>query len=123
MYKEPSAAPLGPPSEVPNPSKGRTAWMMGTIQNDMAYYKATAGHVGPAGYNQDTAPIKSRAPRPIQGKEKRFYSSNYESGPGPNQYLPPVTQADLIDDKPPKYTFGSKGVSNRSAFIYQEVLP
>lgn len=133
LYKPLSQKPSNDPKEMPHPSKDRTAWMIGMVKHDLAYYNNIAGHMGPAHYNQDCSPIKVTNPRNVFSKNKRFQSltTQYVSkehnlanlctaGPGP-KYFPKVNNTDLQDDSAPKYSFRSKDVSDRSAFLNQMV--
>ena len=118
---------------MPHPSKDRTAWMIGMVKADLAYYSNIAGDVGPARYQQDVTPIRARAPTNIFSRNPRFQDQakqyiNKEmnlanmctAGPGP-KYLPRCNNTDLQVETAPSYTFRSKDVSDRSAFLNQMV--
>lgn len=122
-------------NSLPHPSKDRTAWLIGTTQNDLAYYSNIAAHMGPAFYSPQTSQTKSLSPRALFSKERRFTSltNQYVSkehnnanlctaSPGP-KYMPGFSRTDLVSNVPPSYSFGSKGdsVSDRSSFIHAKV--
>lgn len=117
--------------EMPHPSKDRTAWMIGTCRNDMAYMAAISEKNGPAQYAPDHNRVKHTYPRNKFGQDKRFQSLtkqylnkelntiNYcTAGPGP-KYFPPTSNTDLETSKGPEYSFRSKGdlVSDRGSFL------
>lgn len=117
--------------EMPHPSKDRTAWMIGTCRNDMAYMAAISEKNGPAQYAPNHNKVKFEYPRNKFGQDKRFQSLtkqylnkelntiNYcTAGPGP-MYYPPTSNTDLETTKPFEYSFRSKGdtVSDRGSFL------
>lgn len=122
---------------MPNPAKDRTAWLIGTTKNDLAYYSNVAAQMGPALYDQDTAPIKRRNERTVFGKDSRFRSITKQyiskdhnmanlctASPGPKYYSEIVTNNTLVTDQQPAYTFRSKGdsVADRASFLKSEVM-
>lgn len=133
IYKKAESGKPADPHGIPHPSKDRTAWMIGIVKSDLAYYNNIAGNLGPAGYKQDVAPICKQNPRMVFPKNQRFASHTKQfiskehndvnlctAGPGP-KYQPKLNNLDLTEELPPKFSFRSKGVSDRSAFLNQMV--
>lgn len=121
--------------DLPHPNKDRTAWMIGTVKGGMAYYDDVPGHGGPANYKQDVSPIKPHSPSNAFCKEQRFGHGSMTkqfishehnatnlctASQGP-KYLPGKHAIDFNGPTPPKYSFGSKGVSDRSMFVNKTV--
>jgi hypothetical protein len=112
-----------------NPAKSRTAWMIGTTKNDMAYYRAIASDQGPAAYAPRIDSVKESAPRNVFSKNKRFglvaaigmkAASLPTGGPGP-AYNPSVCLMDLRGNRPPKHSFGGAGCADRDGFVFGQV--
>lgn len=145
LFTEHTSGPIYKPVEkpadvlaitLPRPSKDRTAWMIGTTKDDLAYFSDMAAMMGPAMYNNDPAPIKRRNERTIFGKDPRFqpHSKQYvakelndanlcTAGPGP-KYYPQTHNGLLTNDQAPLFSFRSKGdnVADRGSFLKQAVI-
>lgn len=121
---------------LPNPNKDRTAWVLGTTRDEMAYYSNVSEMNGPAKYEQSVAPIKNKNHRVVFGRQGKFgknargtitrqYLSKAHNvaylcteGPGP-KYTPETSQIDLVRNKPPKWVFSPETEFNttRSSFL------
>jgi hypothetical protein len=131
-FESPRAlAPDGAPAAaLPHPSKDRTAWMIGTTKNDLAYYSNIAGNMGPAFYNPSIAQTTQASPRNVFSKNRRFMSLTHRyiskehnmanlctASPGP-KYAPKQCHLDLTSRFPPEYSFGGRGLSDRGQFVH-----
>lgn len=115
---------------MPHPSRDRTAWMIGSTKNELAYYNNIAGNMGPAFYNPSLHHTTPTSPRALFSKNRRFMSLTHRyiskehnnsnlctASPGP-QYNPKLSHLDLTRAFAPEYSFGGQGVSDRGAFVH-----
>lgn len=113
---------------MPNPSKDRTAWMIGATKDDMAYFASVSEKQGPAAYNTDPSPIKNRANRAVFTRENRSGNKNGPAtfgtfGPGP-MYLPIKFRLDYVKDKNPSWGMGPPGPKDgtqRQSFVFGQI--
>lgn len=121
--------------KMPNPSKDRTAWMIGQTRDDLAYFAHVCEKGGPGAYEQSPTPIKPQNHRVKFTKETRFnpmtmqYVSKAHNqanlcteGPGP-KYMSNVTQLDLTNPVNPKWRLRASTEFNtqRNSFLQGQI--
>jgi hypothetical protein len=135
MHGYPKTATPSLRTEIPNPAKDRTAWMIGQTKDDLAYFADVADGNGPGHYKPDVAVVKPKAQRLRFTKDARFQpmTKQYVSkahnqanlctaGPGP-RYLSQVTQMDLNRGVKPRWGFGKPTEFNttRNSFLQGQI--
>lgn len=109
---------------MPNPSKDRTAWMIGKTKNDMAYFSNVADIQGPAAHRPNMDVVKTRSNRVLFTRYTRdnAMEATLTCTPGP-AYFPEKSAADFTRDKPPAWNMGPAPAdpNSRQAFIFGKV--
>lgn len=132
VYKKNSeGGKLGVATGVPHPGRDRTAWLIGTTKNEMAYYSDIASTIGPAAYKPSVAHDSTKPTAPVANfpKNPRFSSLTHRymskehneanlctASPGP-RYYPEKSHLDFRAKTAPAHSFGSNGMTDRSKFI------
>lgn len=129
------------PSGLPNPNKDRTAWVIGTTKDDLAYYSNIADTKGPY-LIPDMGVVKRKANRvkfskqgrfkSIKGKKqsiRRYISKGHNmaylctESPGPLAYTQTINPVDLNRPRAPKWGIGdpTKFNTTRASFLESKI--
>lgn len=80
-HKASTTRSLSSTRAIADPGRDRTAWLLGSSKNEIAYYSEIADLQGPAAYQHhgDYAKLRQSAPRPVFPKDRRFGPVNFVS--------------------------------------------